>query len=843
MPRGAATVLVNRRETMLGSIRLARVTLTCLALGAGWGVILPPVRVAADDAAKPSSAPVKAAKEKSADQGAASAPGNGRPAENAAGPPGFFGQPGDDPSMPFVPLRPSTVDDRRRLEAVRLYSAARALEDQRAWSDAVALLQEALKLDPDSIAVTRRLCRLYVGALGRPELALQYGKKVLAIDPGDTNTLAQLVDYYRKNDPAGAEGLLSEVLANPKLDAHAPGRLVAEFELGRLYSGRLHQTDKAADAYAKVLEALDDKSANRLSPADLARVLRDEPAVTYLEFSLVFLAAKKYDLAVKALERGLVYDDDNPQIALLLAETLVKLNKGEQALALVERHIERQTPSVEFYELQARVLKALNRDKEITPRLEAAAKRDSKNVPLQYVLADRYREIGDNDKAEALYKELLTSQPTPQTYRMLTASLLKRKKAADFLRIMSEAWARPDSQELVKPQLAAAAVDDTMAEEMLDEGLKQSTANVPTLTKSGFEVLSLIANNPGRSSVNKKRRLEKLLRLQRLLLEQNSTPVVYTEVADTLRRLGNYAEAATTFEQMIAKYPNTKSVRSLAYLADFHRQAGHIEAAKATLRDALHLEPADGESQLLLVDVLRQVGQIDDAVQILRNASKKEPNNPKYELILGSLLTMSNRKDEAISLFEALLKRHPDNDEVVSQARQRLSVIYVDRGDYGKGEAQLELLLQRNPDEAGANNDLGYLYAEQGKNLEKAEAMIRKALQEDPESFAYLDSLGWVLFKRGKVKEALEPLKKAAEQMKSEMERLGASPDSTILEHLGDVYFQLQQLGHANDAWRQAAQAAAVAVPPDKRLPEIKKKLESLEKLGPTPKPTAERTP
>ena len=58
-----------------------------------------------------------------------------------------------------------------------------------------------------------------------------------------------------------------------------------------------------------------------------------------------------------------------------------------------------------------------NREKEITPRLEAAARNDSKNIPLQYVLADRYRETGENDKAEALYKSLLSSQPTPQTYR------------------------------------------------------------------------------------------------------------------------------------------------------------------------------------------------------------------------------------------------------------------------------------------------------------------------------------------------------------------------------------------------------------------------------------------
>ena len=110
--------------------------------------------------------------------------------------------------------------------------------------------------------------------------------------------------------------ILNEVLANPKLDAHAPGRLLAEFELGKLYSGRLHQTEKAADAFAKVLAALDDKSANRLSPAELARVLGNDPATAYLNFGLVFLEAKKYDLAVKALERGLVYDEDNSQISL-----------------------------------------------------------------------------------------------------------------------------------------------------------------------------------------------------------------------------------------------------------------------------------------------------------------------------------------------------------------------------------------------------------------------------------------------------------------------------------------------------------------------------------------------
>ena len=132
------------------------------------------------------------------------------------------------------------------------------------------------------------------------------------------------------------------------------------------------------------------------------------------------------------------------------------------------------------------------------------------------------------------------------------------------------------------------------------------------------------------------------------------------------------------------------------------------------------------------------------------------------------MLTKFGRNDEAIKVFQDLLKRFADNDEVVKLAHSSLSIIYVNQGDYAKGEAELEILFQKTPDDPGLNNDLGYLYAEQGKNLEKAESMIRKAVQEEPDKPAYLDSLGWVLFKRGKVKEALEPLQKAVELQKLE---------------------------------------------------------------------------
>jgi tetratricopeptide (TPR) repeat protein len=831
---------------MGGSIRTLRVTLTSLVVVAGVGLVGPPAGLSDD---KPAPQAKAADRTGAVDSGKSepSAPTRARPSGRLSEFSAFFSQPGDDPPRPFVPLRPATVDDRRRIEAVRLYSAARALEDVRRWTDAVALLQEASKLDPDSVAIARRLSKIYIGAMARPDLAIEYGRKVLALEPGDTETLSRLFDFFmqldpEKSDAAGAEALLKEVLANPKLDAHAPGRLLAEFELGKLYSERLRQFDKAADAYAKVIDALDDKRANRLSPADQNRVLGNDPSMAYLNFGVVFIGVRRDELAARALERALVYDEENPQIALLLADTYLRLHKSDQALGLVDRIIKGQPEGVESYELLSKVLTSLGREKEITPRLEAAAQRDSKNVPLQYILADRYRETGQVEKAEALYKALLTTQPTPQTYRALAASLLKRKKAGDLLKVICEALSRPSTQETIKPQLQAAAADDAMAEAMLDAGYAQLSANPPTLPRSAYQVLTFIAN-PDRGTTNKPRRLERLLKLHRLQLQQAPSAQVYLEIAFTQRRMGRPAEVVATIEQMLEKYPAEKSINILTFLADYQRRAGRQEAAKATLAEAMKLPAADPETQVQLAGVLSDTGQVEDAIRILRNLASKEPNNPAFEVELADKLSRFGRNEEAIKIFEGLLKRHGENDDWVNRIRSKLSVIYVNMGNYAKGEAELELILQRNPDEAGPNNDLGYLYADQGKNLEKAESMVRKALQEEPDNFSYLDSMGWVLFKQGKVKQALENLTKAEEQMKVFMERLGLGLDPTIFEHLGDVYFQLHEVDKAEDAWRKAVKACEEAIPPDKRVGDIKKKLESLRKLTPAVKPSSSQSP
>jgi len=248
-------------------------------------------------------------------------------------------------------------------------------------------------------------------------------------------------------------------------------------------------------------------------------------------------------------------------------------------------------------------------------------------------------------------------------------------------------------------------------------------------------------------------------------------------------------------------------------------------------------------AQLTLGDVLSETGKLDEPLETPRKAVKNEPNNPRCQFMLGGTLAKFGRNEEAIKVFQAILKDFGNNEDLAKLAHSNLSIIYVNQGDYAKGEAELEVLFEKSPDDPHVNNDLGYLYADQGKNLDKAETMIRKAVQEEPDRAAYLDSLGWVLFKRGKAKEALDPLLKAVELQKIEEKKGIASPDATIREHLGDVYLQLKEVDKARQMWEEAEQIAAKVVPPDRRLAEIRKKLASLKALGSIPKSSSGDNP
>jgi Tfp pilus assembly protein PilF len=127
----------------------------------------------------------------------------------------------------------------------------------------------------------------------------------------------------------------------------------------------------------------------------------------------------------------------------------------------------------------------------------------------------------------------------------------------------------------------------------------------------------------------------------------------------------------------------------------------------------------------------------------------------------------------------------------------------------------LEQVLDEFPEDPGALNDLGYLWADENMHLQRARRMIEQAVAAEPDNGAFRDSLGWVLFRQAEYERAAAELEKAAE----------IEPDPVVLDHLGDACAKLKQNDKAAAAWRRSYEQFKRAGKEEEAV-KIRKKLE-----------------
>ena len=218
--------------------------------------------------------------------------------------------------------------------------------------------------------------------------------------------------------------------------------------------------------------------------------------------------------------------------------------------------------------------------------------------------------------------------------------------------------------------------------------------------------------------------------------------------------------------------------------------------AERILKRLLETHEADPQVLAAVVQFYAETGRLNVLVPLLRERLAAEPWNSSL----------------AVALFEACERQHQrlaalavlDDLRASAASARDADLLYTLAGLYGRidapeqSERALADVLKLDPSFAGANNDLAYTWAEQGKNLREAEAMIRKALQAEPDNLSFLDSMGWVLYKRGRFGEALR-----------ELERAASLTDPVVLDHLGDTLYRLGQQANAAAQWQHAAERLA----------------------------------
>lgn len=676
---------------------------------------------------------------------------------------GYRLQETDPEALPLRPVKPRSETTQRQLEALSWFMTGRTHEIRNESKKAFEAYKQAIELDPQAADVYRAIVPLAF-RLDLTDDAVQYATKAVELLPEDSELLRQLGIYLASQRKLPeAIRYLKQAADSPQMDRHSTTYVLLQRELGILHQA-VGQPKPAAEAYAIVFDALQNPEKYGLDLKTKSALLAHQQT-NYEKIGQVLLDGEQLDLARKAFELAAKSGRSSAgNLAYFQAKVLLLSNKPEEALTELQKYLDaqRQSKGRDAYLLLGAILEKLQRGDELIGRLEQLAEKDPRNNILQYFLAERLVAAGDLEKARAIYEAALEGTGDSAGYLGLAIVLRKLNRPDELLDALGRALAKAGNEtvENIEAELKAITDDEELLKTLLSAGRAQHQAEPPQLT---YEESFLLGKLAGERSLTDDAAEFYRIALK-LATEMQQKFVLYTELGKLLSEAKRYADAAAAYGEAI----NERS------LGD---QKPHFLNLMAWAKEL--------------------GGDTDGALATIEDAKNLLPGNPILQFQEGRINYHSRRFDQAIKVFEKIVTEFPNQKEIVRSCQFSLSNIHVQRGEMRKGEEILERILAEEPDDPAVNNDLGYLYADQGKNLEQAETMIRKAVAADPDNSAYQDSLGWVLFKLGRFEEAREPLEKAV--------KLSTGPgDTTLWDHLGDLYHRLNELDKAVEAWEKA---------------------------------------
>ena len=470
--------------------------------------------------------------------------------------------------------------------------------------------------------------------------------------------------------------------------------------------------------------------------------------------------------------------------------------------------------SLEPYEKKIGLMRRLKQTGGILPWLEAAAERDKNNAGLQRLLAKEYASAKQTKKAETLYLKLAADAPSPELYRGLF-QLFKEEGRPGIARILAmldkvmDKASRDDGPAPLgtlhqgRAMVGALREDGDLAKRLVDVAFQQMNAK-QDLNFDTVYFLAVLAD--------KHRKNEESERFYRACLADKNAAggneaIIYGGLLRVLSKLHKHEAIVQICQQGLAK---AKATNPLLFHSDMARAQAALHRYDEALRSADKGIEQAGDKKLL------------------------------FQVLRVRILSMAERFNAAEAECNDLLKSY-DRSEDVLELRYLLSNVYAAMKQLAKSEEQLQLVLKIDPNNATVNNDLGYLWADQGKKLDVAEDMIRKAIdldrearrrsanlsaEDDKDNAAYVDSLGWVLFRRGQIDAARKELERAV--------TLNDGDDPTIYDHLGDVYLRLRMRPEATRAWQRALELYEQGIRKDAdRVRDIRRKIgEAKQEVG-----------
>jgi Tfp pilus assembly protein PilF len=233
------------------------------------------------------------------------------------------------------------------------------------------------------------------------------------------------------------------------------------------------------------------------------------------------------------------------------------------------------------------------------------------------------------------------------------------------------------------------------------------------------------------------------------------------------------------------------SVEALNGLVTSDLQAGRAAAARSRLEAFLQRRPDSVEALMMTAQIAMMQKQPAVAEQVLRRVVELHPENFDAYSALGTLYLAQNKVREARAEFVNVTKENPRS----VGAHTLVGILSQLLNEPADAERSYKQALQVDGQAAVAANNLAWIYAEQGQNLDVAVELAKGASERLPNHAEASDTLGWAYYKADLLTSAVPMFERAVER----------NPRNPVYHyHLGMAHFRNRDEGRARASLRRA---------------------------------------
>ncbi len=489
---------------------------------------------------------------------------------------------------------------------------------------------------------------------------------------------------------------------------------------------------------------------------------------------------KRFNEAQEAYEKALICDPDSRYILNRLPILLITMDKPFAAAQLLRTTIEKYPDDLQDKLLLARLDIRNGEIDEAMGLYREIIRLDPDDETILLRLGYLYSQQSQYREAEDIFKQAIHLNPDSFFAHLYLARLSVQRRDYD----QAGRWYKLALDLNWSVELALEIADFYGDQEEYDQVVKQYRSILKQHPGDEMAGLGLVHT----LLLQDKEKLA-LKELQYLRKNSDDPHLIDIITARLYLRSGKLDKAEKILESVTLQENKPEAAYMLAVI---YYQGKKLAQAMPLLETIKQDSREYGDSIYLQVRILMEQQQEQRATALLTlTLNDNKSAAPELHTLLASLLMEQDQLQKAYTVLDNAIEAFPDKPDIYFE----YGLLLEQDGKQKLAIKSMEKVLELEADHAEALNYIGYTWADNNINLERALQYVQKAMELKPGNGYIQDSLGWVYFRMGDLTRARLEIIKA----------LDLEPtDPHIYDHLGDIYREQGDTQKARETYRKA---------------------------------------